>query len=108
MYARVTVLEWKQGQEQEGVEETIRILRESILPETRQQHGFKDFLVLHDQVAGKILVITLWETQAALEANEASGYYHEQIDKLASFFPLYATPPYRHVYEVIVHAQELG
>ena len=106
MYARVTNLEWRGGQEQEGVEETIRILRESILPEAQQQHGFKDFLVLRDQAAGKILVITLWETQAALEANEASGSYQEQVDKLASLFPLYATPPYRHVYEVVIHAQE--
>jgi heme-degrading monooxygenase HmoA len=104
MYARVTVLKWKEGQEQKGMEESIGILRESILPQARQQHGFKDFLVLRDQVAGEILVITLWETQAALEANESDGYYYKQIDKLASFFLFYATPPYRHVYEVIVHS----
>jgi heme-degrading monooxygenase HmoA len=104
MYARVTVLEWKEGQEREGVEETIHILRESVLPEARKQHGFKDFLVLRDQAAGSILVITLWETQADLEANEASGYYHKQLEKLTSLFPFYATLPYRHVYEVVVHA----
>jgi heme-degrading monooxygenase HmoA len=104
MNARVTTLQWREGQE--GVEETIRILRESILPEAHQQLGFKEFIVLCDQVAGKILVITLWETQAALEANEASGYYQEQIDKLTSLFPFFASPPYRHVYEVVIRAQD--
>jgi heme-degrading monooxygenase HmoA len=103
MNARVTTLQWRKGQE--GVEETIGILRESILPEAQQQLGFKEFIVLRDQVAGKILVITLWETLTDLEANEANGYYQEQINKLASLFPLYASPPYRHVYEVIIHAQ---
>lgn len=102
MYARVTVLEWKTGERREGIDETLQILHDSIVPVAKQQPGFKGFLGLLDRTGGKGIAITLWETEADLEAGESSGYYREQLAKLEHLSHLYALPPYREVYEVVI------
>ena len=45
---------------------------------------------------GKATSITLWETEADLKAGESSGYYQQQVGKLA---PFVAAPPVREIYE---------
>ena len=61
MYARVTVLEWNMGERHEGMEETIRILHDTIVPAAKQQQGFKGFLGLLSRNEGKGIALTLWE-----------------------------------------------
>ncbi|HZU02968.1 MAG TPA: antibiotic biosynthesis monooxygenase [Ktedonobacteraceae bacterium] len=102
MYARVTTLQWQIGKKVEAMDEAIQIVKESIVPVSKQQPGFKGFLTLLDRKGGKVILLTLWETEAALKAGEASGYYREQIAKFAHLSQLYVTPPYREVYELIV------
>lgn len=102
MYARVTTLQWQIGKKIETMDEAIHIVKESIVPAARQQPGFKGFLTLADRRGGKLILLTLWETEAALKAGEASGYYHEQIAKFAHLSQLYVTPPYREVYELVI------
>jgi heme-degrading monooxygenase HmoA len=102
MYVRVTTLQWQSGQRIEAMDEAVRIVEESILPVSKQQAGFKGFLTLLDRRGGKLLLLTIWETEAALKANESSGYYREQIAKFAHLSQLYVTPPYRDVYELIM------
>ena len=103
MYVRVTTLQWQIGKKVEAMDEAIQIVKESIVPVARQQPGFKGFLTLLDRRGGKLILLTLWETEAALKAGEASGYYREQIAKFAHLAQLYVTPPYREVYELIIH-----
>ena len=102
MYVRVTTLQWQIGKKVETMDEAIHIDRESIVPVSKQQPGFKGFLTLVDRRGGKLVLLTLWETEAALKAGEISGYYREQIAKFAPLSQLYVTPPYREVYELII------
>jgi heme-degrading monooxygenase HmoA len=41
------------------------------LPAARQQPGFKGFYLLADRKTGKLMTISLWETQEHLQAVEA-------------------------------------
>lgn len=102
MYVRVTTLQWQIGKRIETMDEAIRIVEESIVPAARQQPGFKGFLTLVDRRGGKLILLTIWETEAALKAGEASGYYREQIAKFAHLSQLYVTPSYQEVYELII------
>ena len=102
MYVRVTTLQWQIGKKVEAMDEAIHIVEESIVPAAKQQPGFKGFLTLLDRRGGKLILLTLWETEAALKEGEVSGYYREQIAKFAHLSQLYVTPPYREVYELII------
>ena len=46
------------------------------------------------------MTISIWETAAAMHATEQSGYYHQQLAKIAH---LYAGPGVREHYEVLGH-----
>jgi heme-degrading monooxygenase HmoA len=81
------------------MEEGIQIVRDSILPTTKQQQGFKGGLVLTDHSQNKVLSLTLWKTEADLSAGESSGYLREQLGKLSNVL---ATKVVREVYEVVV------
>jgi heme-degrading monooxygenase HmoA len=102
MYVRVTTLQWQIGKKIETMDEAIRIVEESIVPAAKQQTGFKGFLTLLDRRGGKLLLLTIWETEAALKASESSGYYCEQLAKFAHLSQLSVTPPYRDIYELII------
>jgi heme-degrading monooxygenase HmoA len=103
MYVRVTTLQWQIGKKIETMEKAIQMVEESVVPAAKQQSGFKGFLTLVDRRGGKLILLTMWETEAALKAGEASGYYGEQIAKFAHLSQLSVTPPYREVYELIIH-----
>ena len=94
MHARVTTGTVRLEQ----LDEFIQSLRESLIPAAERQQGYREFLLLTDRASGRVVGITLWETEQDLRASEeAGGYYHEQLAKLAPFF---ASPPSRDAYEV--------
>jgi heme-degrading monooxygenase HmoA len=94
-YARVLT-----GTNQLGkIDEGIQIVRDSILPVTRQQPGYKGYLSLTDRTTGKAISISFWETEVDLLASETSGYLQEQLGKVAHVL---ATQVVREVYEVAV------
>jgi hypothetical protein len=70
MYARVSRYE---GGAPEDLEETIRRGREEILPSARQLDGFAGAIALLDRRTGRHMVISLWETEAAMEASEPAA-----------------------------------
>jgi quinol monooxygenase YgiN len=92
MYARVVSGQYQPGKMDEG----IQLFRDFLTPAAKEQ-GSKGLLGLVDRATGKAISITLWETEADLQASETSGYYQEQ---LAKFAPLFTGPPQREVYEV--------
>ncbi|HCF85219.1 MAG TPA: hypothetical protein DEV72_08460 [Ktedonobacter sp.] len=92
MYARVTTFQIEQAK----LDEALEISRSSILPAMKQQAGFKGVLTLVDRQTGKATSITLWETEGDLQAGESSGYYLQQVGKLASFV---TAPAARETYE---------
>jgi hypothetical protein len=78
MFARVSRYE---GGAPEDLEETIRKGREEILPAARQLDGFAGAIALLDRRTGRHMVISLWQTEAAMEASEpaAEKLRHRQL-----------------------------
>ncbi|GHP00968.1 hypothetical protein KSF_110150 [Reticulibacter mediterranei] len=93
MHARATFTQVQPDK----LDEAIRIYHDSIVPAAKQQRGFKNLLLLTDRTSGKCITISTWETEADLKANEDSGYYKQQLDKLAPYLSGSAT---RDIYEV--------
>src|SRR5437764_14902490 len=102
MYARVVTGQYQPGKLDEGEQ----IYRESILPEARQQPGFKGALGLVDRSSGKAISITLWQTEANAQVSGAnSSYGQAQLAKIGS---LLAAAPTIEPYEFVVQKKTPG
>lgn len=97
MYARVVISRHKPDK----TNEAIRLWREETVPALEQQKGFKGGYYLTDPEAGKAIAITLWETEADLEAIETGDLPQQQR---ARFAELLAGSPVAEHYEVSVEA----
>ena len=81
------------------LDEAGQLYRESILPEVRQLPGFKGRMVLGDRSTGKVVSLTLWESEADAQASgEGSAFRQAAMAKLA---PFYAAPSVIEIYEVV-------
>jgi quinol monooxygenase YgiN len=76
--------------------EQTEMIAASIFTAARQQKGFKGVSFCLDS-KGEGVFLSLWESKEALEANEASGYYKEQVAKLKDVL---TRPTIRHMGEV--------
>jgi heme-degrading monooxygenase HmoA len=52
------------------IDEFLRQSREQVLPQAKQDEGFKGIIALTDGQSGKLLGITLWESEEAMRATE--------------------------------------
>ncbi|KAA3660959.1 MAG: hypothetical protein DWQ04_17910 [Chloroflexi bacterium] len=95
MYARVVTIYVKPGSMDEG----INIYESSIVPAMKKQLGFKGTTLLANKDTNTALSISLWETEADMQAGEASGYLQTQFAKAAQLF---TAPPANAHYEVAV------
>jgi len=78
VYARVTAGRVQPGQ----MAAVSRIVADELVPVAKQQPGFRGFVGMADEASGAFQLVTLWETEAAMEASEAAGYYRSQLAKL--------------------------
>ena len=69
MFARMSTLEGPPDQMDEG----LRYVREQVLPLMQQQDGFKGFIALGDRQSGKLIGVSLWESEQAMRASEEAG-----------------------------------
>ena len=69
MFARVSTIEGKP----ELVEESIRNYREQMIPSARKTDGFQKASLMVDRKKGKMVGITLWDTQANVQASSAAA-----------------------------------
>lgn len=69
MFARVSTFQGPPDQTAEG----IRLAREQILPAARLMDGFRGIYLLYDRESGKSLSVTLWETEADMQASEEAA-----------------------------------
>ena len=69
MHARMSILEGPSDQVDEG----MRYVREQVLPQLQQQDGFEGFIVFSDRQGGKIIGVSLWESEQAMQASEDVG-----------------------------------
>ena len=95
MYARIVTVHAKQDK----LDELIAIFRDSIVPAAKQQKGFIGARLFTDRATGKGVAVTRWQSKEELEAGETSGYYQEQIAKIAAFV---TAPPTREIFEISV------
>lgn len=95
MYSQVVRAQVQPGK----IDEVVAIYRDSIAPAARQEKGFKNSYFLVDRSANRIMGFSIWESEADLAALAESGFYQEQVAKFAAVF---AGPPEREVYEVVV------
>ena len=91
MYARFTEVTIDPKKREQA--ETIAT---SIFTAARKQKGFKGVSFCLDR-KGEGVFLSLWESKEALEANEASGYYTEQVAKMKDVL---TRPTTRHMGEV--------
>ena len=63
-------------------EEIIRRFHEEITPAARQQPGFTGGLLLTDRATGQVIVVSLWDTEAAMVKGEADGYMKTQFARI--------------------------
>ena len=95
MFARITTVQGKI----EKLDETIKIYEDNIMTAAKSQKGFKGAYLLTNRNTGKAISCTLWDSEEDAVANEGSGYYQEQINKIKDFL---TAPPDREGYEVSV------
>ena len=95
MFSRLTIMEVKPDK----IDETIRIYRESVIPEAKKQRGFLGAYLLLDRKVAKGISLTLWSSEKDASANEDNLYYQEQLVKFLNF---YSGPPIKEGYEVIL------
>ena len=86
MFARVTHVQSKPGK----LDEVVALFQDSVMPLLKQQQGFKSSLLLSDPATGKGMSITVWESEADLQAGDTNGVLLEQVVKV---MPLLAAPP---------------
>jgi quinol monooxygenase YgiN len=96
MYARFT-----EGTIDPKKREQTEMIAASIFTAARKQNGFRGVSFCLDP-KGEAVFLSLWESKEALLANEASGYYQEQVAKLKDVL---TKPTTRHVAEVKADAE---
>jgi heme-degrading monooxygenase HmoA len=74
VHARVSIFEGSPDQ----IDELLRQVREQVLPQAKQDEGFKGMIALGDRHSGKTLGITFWESEEAMRRSE------EGADRLRS------------------------
>ena len=80
--------------------DAINVFRLSVIPALRDQEGYEGCYVLLSE-EGKVLVLTFWESNEAARATRLSGFYQDQIAKLADFV-VFRQAPGREAYDVVI------
>ncbi len=93
MYVQLTRARYQPGK----LDEAVAIIRDSVLPAAREQQGFRSAYFAIDRETNTGVGISLWETKADVEAIATSGFYQEQVGKMAS---LLVGSPQREIMEV--------
>jgi hypothetical protein len=77
MFARLTTVQGKP----EKIEDAIRVIENDVIPGSKVLPGFKKGYWLADRKSGKLLALTLFETEKDMESSEAAA---SQLRKSAS------------------------
>jgi heme-degrading monooxygenase HmoA len=96
MHARVTLLEIDTVRG--TVAAAVDLFEREVLPELRAQHGYRGVFVLTTP-EGKAALVSLWDTEEQADAWAPAGFYAETLER---YVTLFAAPPGRERYEVLV------
>ncbi len=67
------------------LDDVLKILREKVLPVTQAKSGSRGCSVLVDRGTGKVVVLTLWESQDASRADDTGKIIQQQISELSRY-----------------------
>jgi heme-degrading monooxygenase HmoA len=67
VHARVSYIDAESG---DRIDDVVSQVKSDILPRLREQDGYKGFTVLADRSSGRLLGISYWESEEALQASE--------------------------------------
>ncbi len=77
----------------------LQLLRDTVTPAAQQEPGFNGMLILNDRKAGKVVGITLWDSEAKMLASAKTEYMQEQISRIITHL---RRPPEFEDYEIEV------
>jgi len=75
----------------------LRFLRNTISLAAAREPGFNGMMVMNDRQAGKVVGITLWESEAEMLASAEGEYLQEQISRIIAYL---RRPPEFENYEI--------
>jgi quinol monooxygenase YgiN len=93
MHARVATLQVQPGK----MDELNAIFQDDVVPTVKQVAGFRSLTLLVDRKTSRAMMISVWETEAALKETEVNGFFQAQMLKFA---PTIIGAPIREAYEV--------
>lgn len=80
MFARMFTIEGLR----EHLDEFVRVGEKNVLPALQRLDGFEGSLVLANRQNGKILVVTLWESEEAMRSGEEASYWFRDFSAEAA------------------------
>jgi heme-degrading monooxygenase HmoA len=101
VFARVTKFEGPP----ERVDELHHAVVERPLPAVRRLDGFAGALILADRSSGKVLAVTLWESEQAMSASEESAYWFRVYSAEAADETVTSVERYEVVFSDLYKAQ---
>ena len=102
MYARVTLLEIDPLRT--DVDTAAGLFRDAVLPQVREQPGYRGVYVLATD-EGKALLVSLWDTAESADAQSDSGWYAAELER---YVTLFRAPPGRERYQVVLSDLPVG
>jgi quinol monooxygenase YgiN len=94
-YARVVKGDLQPGK----MDDFVRLFENEFAPAMQQASGFQQLVALSDRTTNSFLVVTIYASQADVEASEPG--FRERASKATAFL---TGPPQASVYEVAVQA----
>ena len=77
----------------------LRLMRDSVAPAAQREPGCSGMLIMNDRQAGRIVGITLWESEADMLASAKREYLQEQVSRVITYL---RRPPEFEEYEIEV------
>jgi hypothetical protein len=96
MFARVTLLEIDTTRT--SVSAAMRLFEAEVLGELRARGGYRGVYVLATP-DGKAALMSLWDREEQADTDGLDGFYTETLER---FVTLFAAPPGRESYEVLL------
>jgi quinol monooxygenase YgiN len=77
----------------------LQLLRDAVTPAAQHEPGFNGMLIMNNRQAGRVVGITLWESEADMRASAKGEYLQEQVSRVITYL---RRPPEFEDYEIEV------
>ena len=77
----------------------LHLLRDTVTPAAQKEPGFNGMLIMSNRQAGKVVAITLWESEAQMLASAEGEYLQDQVSRVITHL---RRPPEFENYEIEV------